>query len=303
MSETPNAGEELVRNQTFSCSGPVELDLNISTGGVDVQLDESVTEVTVQLRHASGAEAPWAEGVATVLGWVGQHFGEQLGAELRGSPGQAVQEARIEKIGNRLVVRGPKTVALRNTPLALTVHAPHGSHLDIRTGSAPVTVVGDAGRADVSTGSGEVKLDRTRGSLTVRTGSGGVRAEAATSGLQLRSGSGDVEVFEVGGTATVVSGTGDVWLGTVTGDVLARSGGGDLTVAEAASGSMELITGSGEIRVGVRAGTAAEVHLSSGVGRVSSELEVSDTPPEGEVNLRIRGRSGSGSAVVMTAGR
>ena len=82
---------------------------------------------------------------------------------------------------------------------------------------------------------------------------------------------------------------------------MARAGSGDLTVADASTGQIELQTGSGSIRVGVHAGSSAEVDLSSATGAARSELTLSDDRPEGETKLRIRGRTASGSATVSAA--
>lgn len=293
-------GEELVRTETFTAEGTLDLDISVTIGEIDVDLTE-LDEVVVEVRHVPGGGQPWAEGVTNLLNWVSDRFGDQFGTDLRGTPAEAVQQTRIEQTGRRLVVRAPKPLPLRNIPLAVSVRAPAGSSLEIRAGSADVTVTGPCGRADVLTGSGEVKLDRADGAATVRTGSGGVRLGPTLAGLQLRTGSGDVEASSLSGTATLVTGTGDVWLGAAAGEIMARSGSGDLSVAEAARGSLELITGSGEIRIGVRPGVAAEVDLSSGSGKVSSELDVELEPPEGDVPLKIRARTGMGAAVITRA--
>ncbi|PXY33108.1 DUF4097 family beta strand repeat-containing protein [Prauserella endophytica] len=304
MTEQPqDAPEELVRSQTFDAEGPLELDLDVTVGRVDVRLGEG--DVLVEIRHDPSAQAPWTEGVSSLLSWVGERFGGQFGgafgADLTGSPSDAVEQSRIEKTGNRLVVKGPRPLPLRNTPLAVTVHAPEGSHLNVRTGTANVTATGTAGRVDVSTGSGAVDLEGAEGAATVRTGSGAVKLGPLPAGLQLRSGSGDVEARSLPGPATLATGTGDVWLGEVAGEVLIRTSSGDLSVADAAAGSIEAITGSGDVRIGVRGGVAAEIDLSSGAGRVSSELDVADTPPEGAVPLTIRARTGSGDAMITKA--
>ena len=72
-------------------------------------------------------------------------------------------------------------------------------------------------------------------------------------------------------------------------------------VDDAASGSVEAFSGSGDIRIGIRKGTTAEVDLSSGGGSVHSALEVADSPPDEEVALSIRARSGSGNVLVTGA--
>ncbi|MGW4400484.1 DUF4097 family beta strand repeat-containing protein [Amycolatopsis nivea] len=289
-----------MRLQDFEADGPVELDLGVTIGRVEVVLGRE-SGVTVRLQHDAGEQPSWVNGVSSLLSWVGEKFGDQFGGVPEFSVADAVRQARIEKTGNRVVVRAAKAWQLRNVPVAVTVHAPAGSHLEVRAGSADVTVTGAAGRADILTGSGEVSLERADGAATIRTGTGAVKLGPTLAGLQLRSGSGSVEAASIAGPATLGTGTGNVWLGAVEGDVMARTGSGDLSVADAASGSLELITGSGEVRVGIRSGVRAEVELASAAGRVSSELDVSDTPPEDAVALKVRARTGTGNAVVTRA--
>ncbi|GHG29064.1 MULTISPECIES: DUF4097 family beta strand repeat-containing protein [Amycolatopsis] len=296
--EEPN--DELVRVDEFETDVPLELDLSVTIGRVEVVL-EGDSGARVELRHDQGEQQPWVAGVNSLLSWVGERFGDQLGVDPSASPAEAVRQSRIEKLGNRLVVSAPKAWQLRNVALAVKVHAPAGSHVEVRAGAADVTVTGSAGRVDLLTGSGEVKLDRADGSATIRTGSGAVKLGPTLGGLQLRSGSGHVEASSISGSATLATGTGDVWLGAVSGEVMARTGSGDLSVADAASGTLDLITGSGEVRVGIRGGTSAEVDLTSSGGRVSSELDVADTAPEGGVKLKVRARTGTGNAVVTRA--
>ncbi|WP_439381969.1 DUF4097 family beta strand repeat-containing protein [Amycolatopsis lexingtonensis] len=298
--EQTTPADELVRIDDFETEVPLELDVSVTIGRVEIVLDGD-SGARVELRHDQGEQQPWVAGVNNLLSWVGERFGDQLGVDPAASPAEAVRQSRIEKLGNRLVVQAPKAWQLRNVALAVKVHAPAGSHVEVRAGAADVTVTGSAGRVDLLTGSGEVKLDRADGSATIRTGSGGITLGPTLAGLQLRSGSGSVEASSLAGSATLATGTGNVWLGAVSGEVMARTGSGDLSVADAASGSLDLITGSGEVRIGIRGGTAAEIDLTSSGGRVSSELDVLEAAPEGEVKLRVRARTGSGKAVVTRA--
>ncbi len=120
-------------------------------------------------------------------------------------------------------------------------------------------------------------------------------------GVHARSGSGDVEIGAIEAASSVATGSGNVWLGVVSGDVLVRSGSGDLTIADATSGQVELITGSGELQVSIHRGTTAEVDLTSSTGTASSDLLVSEEAPDKEPKLQIFGRTGTGDAVLTTA--
>jgi len=306
-----NPAEETIRTETFATDGPLEIDINVTIGRVEVHLGagdsagDSTGEAHVELRRDTSGQPPWVDGMTNMLSWVTERFGTQFGSgwDISQVIGQVdvIEQTRIEKVGNRLVVHAPKGAPTRGFPLSVVVRAPAGSQLEVRAGSADVTVTGAAGRTTIATGSGDVCLDRADGSATVRTGSGDIKLGPALSGLELRTGTGDVEAASLAGSATLVTGTGDIWLGAVAGEVMARSGSGDVAVAEAASGSLELITGSGDVRVGVRSGTAAEIDLSSGAGKVSSELDVAESAPDGAVVLTVRARTGSGNAVVTTA--
>nr|WP_040925635.1 DUF4097 family beta strand repeat-containing protein [Saccharomonospora marina] len=276
---------EVVRTRTFDAEGPIEIDIDVTVGRVQVHFGDGDT--VVEVRDDPAAQPPWAEGAANLIGWVGEFLGGQFGAQVAGNPAaaaSAAEQTRIEKLGNRLVVRAPKVPMPKATAVAVKVHAPTGSQLDVRTRLAPVTVTGTAGRVDVGTATGDVSLERAESATSVRTGSGEVNVEA------LRA------------SATLATGTGDVWIGKADGAVMVRTSSGDLTVTDAGSGSVEAITGSGDIRVGIRSGVVAEVELSSGGGYVSSELDVADTEPDKPVALRVRARSGSGDASLTRAG-
>ncbi|MQA07209.1 MAG: DUF4097 family beta strand repeat protein [Pseudonocardiaceae bacterium] len=300
---TAEARAEVVRQQDFTVDGAVELDLATGSGRVEVTLGDE-DGVHVEIRHEPGAGAPWAEGLSSLLSWVTEQFppvADAVGGAVPGDASEAVRQTRIDMTAGRLVVRTPKALPLRNVPLAVSVRAPRGSNVEVRTGGADITVDGTAGQLDASSGSGAVTVERADGLLSVRTGSGDVRLGEGGDRMRTRTGSGDIEASSLDGSATIISGTGDVRLGTVSAAVMARTGSGDVTVTEAVRDHLELISGSGEIRVGIRSGTHAEIDLSSGAGKVRSELDVADETPDEEAALRIRGRSGTGDVVIVSS--
>jgi hypothetical protein len=295
--------EQLIRQQSFDADGPIEVDVVIGSGRVQLRLtDEPGADVVVQ--HDPDAANPWVNGIANLVEWFRGGFGGEPG-QVPSTPREAIEQTRIELIGRRLVVRTPKQ-HLRLVPVTVTVRAPAGSSLELRTDSGDITATGPAGRVGVHTGSGDVALDRADGPAEVHTGSGALRLGPMLGGLQARSGSGEIEVSSVGGPSKLTTGSGDIWLGSVQSDVQARSGSGDLTVADAACGDVNLTTGSGDVRVGVRSGTVAMVDLTSGSGEARSELGLADRPPADAQaadgpKLRVRGKTGSGNAVISPA--
>jgi Toastrack DUF4097 len=296
MTESVTDGEFAVREVEFDADGPVEIDLATGAGRIEVRLVDE-PGVHVEVRYDPDAGDQWIPGLSGLLSWVSGQFGGPGEA----TPADAVEQTRIDRTGSRLVVRTPKPLPMRGVPLAITVRAPRGSHVEAKSASAAITTTGAAGRLNIASGTGDISADRADGAASINGGSASVRLGPMLGGVRVKTGSGDIEVSSVGGRSTLFTGSGDVWLGAVQADVMVRTGTGDVTVADAACGAIELVTGSGELRAAVRSGTAALVDLVSHAGRASSELDVSDTPPAQQPKLSIRGRTGSGNAVITTA--
>ena len=292
-----NEEDELVRRQSFETDGPIEVDLGTGAGRIEVRLREG-SGVDLEVRHDTSASSGFAQGVSGLISWLGGQLGE---GQVASAPAEAVRQTRIDLSGGRLVVRTPRDLQLRSVPVAVTVRAPAGSHVSARSGSGDLVVSGTAGRVDLTTGSGRIAVDQANAAARVETGSGPVRLGPMAAGARVKSGSGDVEVTSVGGASSAVTGSGDVWFGAATDDVLVRTGTGDVTIANATAGQLELHTGSGGIRVGIRPGTRAEIDLSSGSGEARSELDLTTRPPDSAPGLRIRGRTGSGIVLVTGA--
>lgn len=288
---------DVVRQQSFEVEGVAEIDVTLLAGRVRVHLVDE-PGVHVEIRHQPSGES-WTAGLTGLLSWVNDQFGS--GRDEPAGPAEAVRDARLELTGSRLKVQSSKALPLRAVPLGVTVRAPQGSHVITKVGSAEVTVTGEAGRLEIRTGTGDVTADHAEASSEVNSGSGKLRLGPMLGGLRAKTGSGDIEVSSIGGNSVLYTGTGDVWLGAVQHDVQVRTGSGDVTVADAVSGRIHLGTGSGNVRVGVRPGVAAQLDLASSSGSARSELDVSDTPPEDEPALFITGRTGSGTALVTTA--
>lgn len=288
----------MTRQESFDSAEPIEMELSVTAGRITVRLGDE-PGVHVEVRHDPTAGSPWMSSISGLFNWMsGQFGGEDEPVDVAA---EAVSATRVDFTGRRLVVSAPKPLPLRPVPLAITVRAPNGSQVTTRAGSAEVTITGSAGTLDLTTGTGTLSAERSEGRASVKTGSGTVRLGPMLGGLRARSGTGEVEVSSVGGSSVLMTGSGDIWLGAVQGDVSARSGSGDVTVADAASGKIQLGTGSGALRIAIRSGVAAQIDLSSGSGQVHSDLDVRDEAPEGPVELTITGRTGSGEVAVSTA--
>jgi hypothetical protein len=333
-----------VRTHSWSSDGPAELDLDIEVGRLDLRLTEDATAVEVEVRAQPPGPGTWQQGASGLLSWISEVTGQDVtrvtqtittafgggsatstrtttgggrladlfggwdparsGAELAADAVQATEVSWSED-GRRLLVRSPAELPLRLVPLVVTVRAPAGSRLAVRSGSGDITVTGRAGGSSARTGAGDIRLDAVDGDAELNAGSGTVQAGPISGRTRARTGSGDLSLAALNGPGDVKAGSGKIRLGEVRADLLARTGSGSLQISDAESGRLDLTTGSGDLRVGVHAGVIAELDVSSRSGRVRSELDVRDGAPDtlpatGAV-LVVHGRAGSGDVLVSRA--
>ncbi len=320
--------QEVVRQQSWTCSGAAEIEIAIDVGRVRVDLVEAPAdgdgEVRVEVRHDPETGSGFAQGVRGVMNWVSNASANWTGGKGFGGwdPGSfeggswdvgswdggrlaadAVRAAEISwsEAGRRLVVRSAPDMPLRIVPLAVTVTAPVGSRLAARTGAGGITVTGRAGWAALRTGTGRVQTGDVDGDLDVNAGSGDVAVGAVRGRSRVRTGSGDITVAATGGPMDVKAGSGDVQIGRLDGDLGARTGSGDVRVIDAVSGDCDVTTGSGDMIIAVHPGVVAEVDLSSGSGTARSDLVVNAMPSAQKATLTLRGRTGSGDVLVTRA--
>jgi hypothetical protein len=225
----------------------------------------------------------------------------RLGAE---APAEAVQATEVTWTdgGRRLTVRSPGAMPLRVVPLLVSVRAPAGSRLALRTGAGDITVTGRCGDAGARTGSGNLRLGSVDGDADLVTGSGTVDTGSIRGRTRARTGSGDLSLGPLAGPGELKAGSGTVRLAGVRADLRAKTGSGNLLIDDAEAGRLDLTTGSGDLRVRIHAGVTAELDLQSRSGRVRSELDVRSEAPADTAPLVVHGRTGSGDVLVARAG-
>ncbi len=232
--------------------------------------------------------------------------------------GPRAEEFQVEHNGSEVSVVAPKSRlgAFRNDGHRVTVSLPEGSSLRTRTGSADVVASGSYGLVRLKTGSGDVDLEEADGPVVVDSGSGGVRGHEIRGELRIKSGSGDIDLGDLHGNVGISTGSGDVLIGHThlqavlksgSGDqeirvadtnVALRTASGDITVGQAASGTITANNVSGNVRIGVPAGTPVWTDISSVTGRITSTLESLGAPREGQDHLEVRATTVSGDVLL-----
>jgi DUF4097 and DUF4098 domain-containing protein YvlB len=263
--------------QTFSTPDPVALYVTLGAGSLTVEAtdtDESRVEIT----------------------------------------GPRAEEFTVEHRGRHLVVAGPKGrfLGIGHDSHAVRVVVPTGSDLATKTGSADTETTGSLGVVRLKTGSGDVEVERADGALVVDSGSGDIRCHEAAAEVRIKSGSGDVDLGEVRGATGISTGSGDVVIGSVHERTVVKTGSGDLELKRTqadvnlTTASGELVIGhaprgritarnvSGDVRVGIPAGTPVWTDVNTVSGSVASNLASTGKPADGQDYVELRASTVSG---------
>ncbi len=284
-----------VRTETFETPGPVRFNVRLGSGEIRLETAD-VRHTTVTLEPLSNSEA-------------GAKVVENARVELRQRGG-----------GHEVLVDVRDRGRGRSHEVLVEIRGPDGASVETKSGSADVEGNGRFGAVEVETGSGDVQFGEISEDAKINAASGDVEVASIGGEARINSASGDVEVGSVGGGAKVNSASGDVEIreaagalevNSASGDVVIRVAGsplsvntasGDQTIGAVSEGSVSLKSASGDLEIGIREGSTLWVDARSRSGEVSSQLPVSDLPPEGDApHVELRANTMSGDITLVRA--
>lgn len=233
--------------------------------------------------------------------------------------GDRAEEFDVRDLGDRIAIIAPSRSGgfLGKDPRAeIVVEVPVASGLHAKVGSSDVAAHGRFADTRVDSGSGDVSLDVVEGDAVVHTGSGDVVAEHLVGEAHLKSGSGDVLVRRSESPLVVTTGSGDVRVESARDDLAVKTGSGDahvlslgseavfttgsgdLVVDEVAAGRITAKTASGDVRIGVVAGTPVWTDVRTASGRLTSTLAGTGEPAPDQPYLEVRATTASGDVTL-----
>jgi len=265
----------------FEVNAPVELDLRLASGEIEVE--------------------------ATVSG--------RVEVELIGHDDESqamIENARIELldgISPKVLVDVPQKrggfsfgLIFGRQGITCRVRCPERSGLTVRSKSASVAAHGTLGGVNIATASGDVELDNVEGGIKIKSASGDVSARAVTGSANVQTASGDIEIDVAHGPANVQTASGDVTIGEAFDSLSINTVSGDQHHGAVVQGQIGAHSVSGDIEIGVRRGSKAWLDCNTVSGDTSSELEVRQDVPEGEGPLvEIRAKTVSGDIRILRA--
>ena len=164
--------------------------------------------------------------------------------------------------------------------MRVRARVPHSSSPVLTTAAADMKVRGRLGSLEVKSASGDLVVN------------GEVQRDA-----EIKTVSGDVRLERVGGELRVQTVSGDVNAQSVGGSVVSKTVSGDLRVESVREGHVTAQSVSGDIELGVAAGTNLDVDAGSVSGDLASEVPLGSEPDiiggDGPA-LVVRGKTVSG---------
>jgi DUF4097 and DUF4098 domain-containing protein YvlB len=249
------------------------------------------TPVTVSLRLQRGTADLVAE--------------DRLNAQVELTAEGVVEGFTVVLEGDTLVVHAPEsTWNWRRTPkVHVLVRVPLDSALAVKSAAADVRAAGRWSTAQANVASADVHIEEATGDAQLKAASGDLTINRVGGSLRIGSSSGGLRVGDVTHDVKADTASGEIVINRVGGSLHAETASGDLTVGEVRQGKTRLSTASGDVSVGVAAGTGVWLDLNTASGSTSNDLAMGGAGPAGgqQATLELRVRTASGDIDVHRA--
>ncbi len=266
--------------KTFEVQGPVELDVRLASGDIEVD--------------------PTADGRVEIELIAHDEESQRL-----------VDNARIElnPHGHRPTVlvdvpqkKGFSISIFGRSGIECRIRCPHESGLSVRTKSADVSTRGTLGGLNVQTASGDLDVDRVSGGVNIKSASSDFSAREIKGGVNIQTASGDIDLSIARGPINVTSVSGDISIGEAYDNVSANSVSGDQDHGAVMQGVVAAHSVSGDVTIAVRRGSRAFLDCTTVSRDTTSELEQTTDAPAGDGPLvEIRAKTVSGDIRITRA--
>jgi DUF4097 and DUF4098 domain-containing protein YvlB len=215
----------------------------------------------------------------------------------------AAERTRVDFRGGTLVVSSVERglPIFRRGAIDLEIALPARSRLQVSLASAALRAEGEFADVNVGGASGDVELDVVAGRLKSHTAAGSLTVHAVEGSASVTTASGDVAIWDLNGDLKLNAASGSLSIGRLRGGLKVRTASGLVAVTAAIRGEMSAYTSSGEIAVGVAEGTAARLDIITASGAVTSTLQPSDGPEQGDETFALQARTASGDVGIHRA--
>ena len=230
---------------------------------------------------------------------------------------KVASKTKVDFADGQLSVKTTKS-GDKDGSVAITIGLPAGSSLVAYLAHSDVHAEGSLGDCDLHLASGRVQLDRIN-ALQANIAAGEVVIGHMAGRGTIDGGAVDMRISEVEGPVGLSSSGGQIWIGHASADLDLSSGNGgfdidradgSVTATTAAGairigrlirGQAELMNGSGNIEVGISAGTAARVDANSERGSVRNSVPPQENPETSDNKVTVHARTRHGDIIIQRA--
>jgi DUF4097 and DUF4098 domain-containing protein YvlB len=260
----------------FPAPNPLHLVVRVSAGTVEVIAEQRDT-ATVDVQPHDSRDAS-------------RELADRTAVELRGDTLSVVTP---EHSGGLLGRSGSVRIEIR-VPVEGTV--------EVKAASADTTCRGRYASAAVDSASGDLFVEHVTGDAAAHTASGDIRLGRVDGSLSVGGASGDVRAERIGGQLDAKLASGDLQIGEAGSDVRVKTASGDVRIGAVDRGKVQVGTTSGDVGVGVRAGTGVWLDISTVSGSTSNGLDMGGEGPAAGPQLALQLRTVSGDIDVHRVG-
>ena len=273
---------------SYDVSGPVDLDLNLGVGFVDVIASDRADAVVDVSPSKPG----------------------------RGGDESLAREAVVSFDNGRLRVSVPRRLNLfgRSDSVDVRCEIPTGSRVNAETSYGSIRARGALGDCRIvakygnitadtvadlvlESAHGSVDIAEVTGRLHATTGHGAIRIAHIRGDTRLRGSYGSIELGISGGDVEVAT-SGGLTIDQALADVTARSAHGPIRIREVSGGTIRLDNGYADVDVGVPNGLAAWIDAVSANGRVRNELTPDPNAATSDRSVELRLRANYGDVII-----
>jgi DUF4097 and DUF4098 domain-containing protein YvlB len=184
----------------------------------------------------------------------------------------------------------------------LTVTPAKAGFLGIGIGAVDIVIeLPTNSRVHAHVASADVAADGDYGDFTFASAAGRLAVQSISGTAKVSTASGDVAIDALEGDLTFQAASATLTLQRLRGRLKSRTASGSLYVGAAVSGSLDACTASGEVGMGIPAGTAARLDIVTGSGTVTNHLEHSAGPADGDQTVTVDVRTASGHVEIGRA--
>ncbi len=228
---------------------------------------------TVAADQDATIEIESVTGSLRITGW------DKNEIKVTGTLGDDVEELRIEGEGDHFEIEVEipqgRSSRKRDIDAELEIWVPMGSHLEVETVSAPITVVGVNSSLELSSVSGGIDASGAITEVEFESVSGSIRLSGSNTAAEVESVSGIVDLEGVGRVldVSIVSGTVTIKSGEVNrASFESVAGSIEFEGSLAKGGRLEVESHSANVVLVLPASTSAVFEISTFSGNISSEL-------------------------------